>query len=145
MSHHDAQHYAAKHAPDTTLNPAIAAGVQRLARNGKITCAQAHQLAADLDVSPFEVGKTLDLLEIRIAQCQLGLFAKRENPAAQIHATPLPPAVMTSLERITEPGKPVSCRKAWDFAAQQNVSRASVGAACNALQIKIVACQLGTF
>ena len=149
MSHHDAQHYAAKHTPDTALNPEIAAEIEQTlsqsATQGKITCAQAHQIASKLGVSPVEVGKTLDLLEIRISQCQLGLFANRETSDSQIRLEDLPPALVASLEPLTAAGKALSCREAWKIAEQQTILKTLVSAACDVLQIKIVECQLGTF
>ncbi len=145
MSHHDAQHYAAKHEPDTSVNPAIAAEVQHVVEHGKITCVQAHQIAAKLEVSPVDVGKTCDLLEIRIAKCQLGLFAKRETPDSRVRLEDLPAAVLASLENLRDTDTSLSCRNAWELADQQTVLKGVVGAACDALEIKIVECQLGTF
>ncbi len=149
MSHQDAQHYAAKHAPDTATNPEIAAEIQQsvsqTATQGKMTCAQAHQIASNLGVSPAEVGKTLDLLEIRITQCQLGLFANRETSSSQVRLEDFQPALIASLETLKAAGEPLSCYHAWELATQQGLLKALVGAACDALQIKIVECQLGTF
>jgi len=145
MSHQDAQHYAAKHAPDTAMNPEIAAEIQQSAIQGKMTCAQAHQIASKLGVSPSEVGKTLDLQEIRITQCQLGLFANRETPDSQVRLEDFPPALIAGLEPFKAAGETLSCCEAWELAKQHTLLKALVGAACDALQIKIVECQLGTF
>jgi hypothetical protein len=144
MSHHDAGHYAAKHAPEISVNPAIATAIISQSQQGKITCADAHRIAIELEVSPADVGKAIDLLEIRITHCQLGLFAKRETPATRERIEKFPPSLTTSLEAAQTEGR-LSCREAWRIAKEQNLSKAMVGTACNTLQIKIVACQLGTF
>jgi hypothetical protein len=144
MSHHDSGHYAAKHASDTPINPEIAAAVKKFVKQGKISCAHAHRIAANLGVSPADVGKTIDLLEIRISQCQLGLFARRETPNTPLRPEETSVAVATSLQAAQSEGR-LSCREPWRIAEEEELSREMVGAACDALRIKLVACQLGTF
>ncbi|MBS4024429.1 MAG: hypothetical protein KGZ96_02005 [Clostridia bacterium] len=46
---------------------------ERLIGN-RLTCAQAHQIAEELNVSLAEVGKKADDLGIKIAKCMLGCF-----------------------------------------------------------------------
>ncbi len=48
--------------------------VKEAAVDSKVTCAQAHWIAADLEVPVPLVGRALDLLEIKISRCQLGCF-----------------------------------------------------------------------
>jgi hypothetical protein len=144
MSHQDAGHYAAKHPSDTTTRPEIAGAVKKFLAQGKISCAHAHRIASNLAVSPADVGKTIDLLEIRISQCQLGLFAGRETPNTPLRVEEVSPALTTSLQAAQSKGR-LSCREAWRIAEEQKVSKARIGAACDALQIKLVECQLGTF
>ena len=42
--------------------------------DNKISCAQAHWIASDLEVPVPLVGRALDLLEIKLSRCQLGCF-----------------------------------------------------------------------
>lgn len=144
MSHHDSGHYAAKHASDTPVNPTIAAAVKKFVKQRKISCAHAHRIAAELGVSLVDVGKTIDLLEIRISRCQLGLFAKRETPDTPLRTDEVSSALTTSLQAAQSEGR-LSCRDAWRIAEEQGLSKAVIGAACDTLRIKLVACQLGTF
>lgn len=44
------------------------------AKDGRITCTEARQLAEELQVPPATVGKTCDELKIRIKACELGCF-----------------------------------------------------------------------
>ena len=74
MPHESAGKYGTKHPPGTRADPAIAAAVQEVVEDGRISCAVAHDIATDLGVATGEVGKTIDLLERRISKCQLGLF-----------------------------------------------------------------------
>lgn len=48
--------------------------IKELAPNNKLSCAKAHQLAADLDVEPDEIGELCDELKIKIYGCRLGCF-----------------------------------------------------------------------
>ena len=73
MTHEDAGHYAAKH-PNAKADPAIAAAIEEKQTDGRITCAAAHAIASKLGCPPEAVGVNIDLLEMRIAKCQLGLF-----------------------------------------------------------------------
>lgn len=48
--------------------------VKETAVDNRISCAQAHWIAADLEVPVPLVGRALDLLEIKLSRCQLGCF-----------------------------------------------------------------------
>jgi hypothetical protein len=48
--------------------------VKREAKEGRILCARAQELAGELGVPIPLVGRALDLLEIKIVECQLGCF-----------------------------------------------------------------------
>ena len=41
---------------------------------GKISCAECHKIAEELEVSLKEVGQAADELKIKITSCQLGCF-----------------------------------------------------------------------
>lgn len=59
----------AEEVPDDVIE-----AVKAEAREGKITCARAHLIAAELEVAVPVVGRALDLLGIKISRCQLGCF-----------------------------------------------------------------------
>lgn len=144
MTHHDEGHYAAKYPPGASPDPRIAEGLQAKLLDGKISCAAAHQIAKELQVTPADVGKTIDLLEIRINKCQLGLFGyapqkKIVQPAAQV-SSELRKAITEAMDE-----KGLSCKAVWEIADRCKVSRLDVSAACEALEVKISSCQLGTF
>ena len=99
MSHEDSGHYAAKHAPGTQLNPQIAELIKQRTSQGKITCSDAHRIAHELDVPPAEVGVTIDLLEIKLSRCQLGLFGYGQKKRIVRPAEHVSPEVKDALER----------------------------------------------
>jgi hypothetical protein len=144
MSHTDAGHYAAKHAPGIQINPQIAELVKQYTSNGRITCADAHTIAQELNVSPAEVGVIIDLLEIQLSTCQLGLFGYGPQKRIVQPAEHVSPKLKNALENAQRDNR-LSCFSAWKFAERFGISRIDIAAACEALQVKISACQLGTF
>ncbi len=48
--------------------------VKEAAVDNRVTCAQAHWIAADLEVPVPLVGRALDFQEIKLCRCQLGCF-----------------------------------------------------------------------
>jgi hypothetical protein len=144
MSHEDAGHYAAKHAPDTPLNPKIAEQVRQRTTDGKITCTDAHRIAQDLNVTPAEVGVMIDVLEVRVSKCQLGLFGYGPKKRIVQPAEHVAPEARTALAEAQQDGR-ISCLTCWNLAQQLGLSRIALAAACETVQLKIVDCQLGTF
>jgi hypothetical protein len=146
MAQEDKGHYAAKH-KNTTLDERIAVAVKSKADGGKLACPVAEQLAAELGVPMVEIGRTADLLEIRIGGCQLGLFGhtreeKGVKPAEEVSER----LEIILRSRLTGgPAGPMPCEAAWDIAALQEMPRLKVSCACEKLGIKIKPCQLGAF
>ncbi|MBW1713310.1 MAG: hypothetical protein JRJ59_09215 [Deltaproteobacteria bacterium] len=144
MTREDAGHYAAKHKDNRELNPALAEAVQKRAVKTEMACAVAFQTAEETGNSPAEVGRTLDLLEIKIVKCQLGLFgfepqSGKVKPAEQISAE-LKEALLSGLKEGRVP-----CAECWAIAARLNLTKMAVARACDKLGLKIGHCQLGVF
>jgi len=148
MTHADAGGYAAKHPSGMVVEEKLAKAVRDEAVQGKIACAQAERISANLGISLKEVGVAADLLEIRIKNCQLGLFGypkdkfpggKTVEPAKEV----MPDMEAAIRARLVE-GK-LSCKAAWDIAAERTLSKMAVSAACENLKIRIKPCQLGAF
>jgi len=144
MTHENTRNYSAKHLPDKKLDSKIAEAVKLQAINGRISCASGHKIAGKLKVPPAEVGISIDLLEMRINKCQLGLFgyfpeSKIVKPAGEVS----PEMEKTILKRLTDDR--LSCSAAWEIAKIFNIPKMEVSSACEALQIKISDCQLGAF
>ncbi len=143
MTHSDAGRYAAKHKPGAAPDPRIVEAVRQKAAEGGLACAEAERIAKTLSVSLPEIGRTLDLLELRIGRCQLGLFGYAEGKAVAAAA-----AVSEDLEaairaRLADGRLP--CRAAWEIAAELKIARMEVSAVCEAQKIRIKPCQLGAF
>jgi hypothetical protein len=143
MAHKDAGRYAAKHEPGVTPDEVIAGAVREKTASGALACAEAERIGVALGVSLAEIGRTLDLLELRIGRCQLGLFGypggKAIHPAAAV-AADFEAAIRGSLV-----GGRLPCKGAWEIAAERKIPRMDVSTACEALKLRIKPCQLGAF
>ena len=144
MAQKDRGHYAQKHSLNEKPDQRIAKAVRGKVNSGELSCSTAFKIAQELEASPAEVGLTLDLLEIPVIQCQLGLFGhrpqKRIVKAAEVISTPLEEAIHRNLVKGRLP-----CPAAWEIAQSLKVSKMAVSMACESLKIKICNFQLGTF
>jgi hypothetical protein len=143
MTHEDAGNYAGKRR-GAALNETIAARIKEKISNNRISCAEAHSIAAELNADPDDVGTAIDLLEVRIIKCQLGLFGygKQKNIPA------LPDTIDPDIELAIKSSlvnDRLACSTAWEIAKRFNVSKAMVSAVCEKMKIKISPCQLGAF
>ena len=144
MTHEDAGHYRLKHPSQTELDPRIADAVKRKATNNRISCASAHKIADETGATPAEVGVVLDLLEMRITNCQLGLFGHSPEKKAVKSSETVSPELEKAIRNAIEDNR-ISCLSCWEIAARFDIARIDVSAACEALEVKIGACQLGAF
>jgi hypothetical protein len=144
MAQKDRGHYAQKHEHHQKPNQRIVTEVKEKDINGELSCSNAFIIAEKLEVSPAEVGLTLDLLEMPVIQCQLGLFGhkpkKRIVTAAEVISTSLEEAIRRNLVEGRLP-----CLSAWEIAKSLMVTKMAVSRACESLKIKICNCQLGAF
>jgi len=147
MTHEDAGKYALKHPSGARTDEQIAKTIREKSPGKELACAVAEKIAKDLGVRIPEVGVTADLLEMKIKECQLGLFGwgKKSDHGKEIRAAGSISAEMKSaLEKATENGA-VTCAVAWLIAGRLGTERRAVSAACETLGLKIRACQLGAF
>lgn len=144
MAHEDAGHYAAKHPQGTELNAAIAAEIEKKSQESALSCAAAHTIAEALGTAPAEVGRNMDLMEVRLTKCQLGLFGYTPNKKIVTAAERVAPELEAALLGVVAEGR-LSCESAWQIAAAQGIKRMDLSAACEALGLKVKPCQLGAF
>ena len=144
MTHEDAPHYSTKHPIGTPLDKLVVEALEARAVEGTITCAQAFVVVDHLGRTPAEIGRTADLLEYRITECQLGLFGY--SPAKKIvrPAEQVPDNVREQLDRFVREGT-VSCAACWKIADSLGLERMDVSAVCERLDVKVQPCQLGAF
>lgn len=144
MAKKDEGKFRAKHPQGATPDKNIAAHLRGVIREGTVHCAAAFVVAERLGIAPQEVGVTIDLLEAKIDECQLGLFGYGKERKKVTAAQSIPSAMEDAIMNALVDGR-LPCRIAWDLARDHTVSRMSIAAACEKLGIRISRCQLGSF
>ena len=144
MTREDAGHYSIKHPKGTTYDPALAEALEQKAPDGLLSCTTAHEIASAFAVPPAEVGKTADLLEYRIVECQMGLFGYSPEKRIVKPADEVSDQLRDSLQRYAADGR-ISCATCWKIADDLALEKMAVSSACERLGIKVKHCQLGAF
>ncbi|MGD9038460.1 MAG: hypothetical protein PVH82_02405 [Desulfobacteraceae bacterium] len=144
MTRKDKGHYAKKHPSDSKIDQKLAEAVQNRTVEGEIPCAAAFKIVNELKVSPLEVGFTIDILEIPVTKCQLGLFGYEPRRRFVQPAESVSPGLEDTIRKALVNDR-LTCTAAWEIAERLGIGKMDVTAACEALKIKIAFCQLGTF
>ena len=144
MTHLDKGKYFKKHPKESKIDNDLKQEIIGQAKDNNITCKKAEEIARKKGVAIGEIGKAIDILNINIIECQLGLFGydkakKIVQPAKEV-ASQLKENITSALKDGRLP-----CAAAWKIAEKLNIPRMKVCAACEVLQIKIKPCQLGAF
>jgi hypothetical protein len=143
MTHEDAGHYAGKRS-GAELNKMIAALVKENISENTISCAEAHRIAVQLNTAPAEVGTAIDLLEVRMNKCQLGLFGHGKQKNIPALSDKIDPEIESAIKSSLINSR-LACSSAWEISKRFNVSKPTVAAVCETMKIKISPCQLGAF
>ena len=144
MKQQNGKKFAEKHESNAQLNQEIKDQIISQTKNNELPCAVAHKIAADLNVSPAEVGKTADLLEMMLVKCQLGLFGYTPEKKIVKPEASEDPDLTSAIQDARVDGV-LSCENAWEIAGRFDISRMKVSSVCEQLKIKIKPCQLGAF
>ena len=91
-----------------------------------------------------QIGKAMDILEIPISKCQLGLFGY--SPVSRIiqPAESVPEDLEAAIRKAMIDGR-LPCAAAFHLAADFKLAKIRVSSACEKLKIRVSACQLGAF
>ncbi len=136
--------YRAKHPEETKVSDALHQAVAHKITAGRISCQAALAIARRLKVAPLEVGKAIDLQEVRIEACQLGLFGYGAEKHGPQEARRILAGLEAAIRQALVHGR-LSCVDAWSIADAHRVARIDVARTCETLRIKICQCQLGAF
>ncbi|WP_020587496.1 hypothetical protein [Desulfobacter curvatus] len=143
MEHQDSGPDAKRHS-GAQLDQTRSQAILQASSNGRLTCASAHRLAKAQNCLPKQIGIQADLLELRIAQCQLGLFG---SPQGKKNFNPDAGITQQLKDRILDAqsdGK-IDCKTCWEIAKEFKITRIDMGSVCERLEIRIKPCQLGVF
>ena len=144
MTKDDAGHYGKKHPSGSETDSRVVDALKQQASAGGVPCAVAFKVASELDVTPGLVGKTADLLELKLEKCQIGLFGYEPDRRIVEPAETVSGELETWIRKELTDGR-LSCEKAWEIAKELGLAKMAVSSACERLSIKINACQLGAF
>ncbi|MCP4107007.1 MAG: hypothetical protein GY749_15965 [Desulfobacteraceae bacterium] len=136
--------FSEKHGADAVADSAVKGEILKLAKNDEIPCAVAFQISENLQVSPGQVGKTADILNLRLVKCQLGLFGYKPEKKIVRPQNNADQEIKDAISNALTDGR-LQCRSAWDIASQFKIPRMKISGICENLGIKIKACQLGAF
>ncbi len=144
MKRQNGKTFADKHGSDAQINARIKDALGQQTRNNEVPCAVAFEIAEALQVSPADVGKTADLLEFELVNCQLGLFGYKPDKKIVAPNAAENPDLEQAIRDALIDGK-LPCRTAWEIAGSHGLSKMAISAICEHLGIKIKTCQLGAF
>jgi hypothetical protein len=145
VTHRDEGHYAEKHGALTQLDQAITEAIRRHSVGGKLSCVAAFRIAEEMSIKPSKLGKALDLLEMKITECQLGLFGHEKGKRLVVKpADTVPPDLGKALRAGLVNGR-LPCATAWEIAKRFDVPKMNITSACERLNLRIAQCQLGAF
>ena len=144
MAHQDKGKYFKKHPEGTKVDDALKQEILKASKDKNISCRAAEKIYQSTGKTFAEIGVAIDMLNINIAQCQLGLFGfdgkQKRVPTADSVAPDLEAAIRAALVN----GR-LACDAAWGIADQLKIKRPDVSAACENLKIKVKPCRLGAF
>lgn len=144
MSKSHEEGFARKHPQSAVLEERLASAVREKIKAGHISCAAAHGVAERLGRLPADIGRTIDLMEVRLSRCQLGLFGYLPEKRIVKKADHWDAGLETDIRAALQSGR-LPCATAWSIADRYKLSRLEIANVCEALGIKIRPCQLGAF
>lgn len=144
MTHADKDKYFKKHPEGSKVDDELKQEIINHIKKNNITCKKAEEIAGEAGYSLEETGMAIDILNINITKCQLGLFGYGETKKIVQPAKEITPELKESIRSALKE-EMLSCAAAWEIAGKLNIPRMKVSAACETLQIKIKPCQLGAF
>ena len=119
MTSHDRGHYSGKHPQEKRVDPVIAKAITEHAvqdtADKTITCAAAFKAADACGAAPGEAGFTADKLEIRIIECQMGIFGYKPDKKVVKPMDIVPGALEKAIKDKLDKDKRLSCSFAWEI------------------------------
>ncbi|HOW57085.1 MAG TPA: hypothetical protein PKZ12_03720 [Smithellaceae bacterium] len=144
MTHEDKGRYFLKHPGKITVEQSLKQEIIKRSLDNKISCSAAAAIARKKKVTMSEVGMAIDILNLSITKCQIGLFGHDEKKKIAGPVKNIEPGLREAIINALINDK-LPCKSAWEIAAAMKISRLTVGNACDTLKIKIKPCQLGAF
>lgn len=110
--------------------------LDNLNEDGKLPCVKALQLARNLKIDSHAMLDITDDLKVKIGECELGVFGKKELGAVDHE-------LYKKIESYSDENKKVTCTKLWEEAQNSNMKK--VRSTVEQTDIFVTYCQLGCF
>jgi hypothetical protein len=144
MTHLDKGKFFEKHPKGTQISEDLKQEILKQAKDNNIACKAAEKISQKKKAAMSEIGVAIDMLNINIAQCQLGLFGYDGKTKLVNAADSISPDLESGIKAALV-GNRLPCTAAWEIADKLGMKRLEVCAACEKLKIKVKPCQLGAF
>lgn len=144
MTHMDKGQFFKKHPEGTKVGDALKQEILKQTKDNNIFCKAAEKISESQNVAMNEIGVAIDMLNINIVGCQLGLFGFDGKQKHVVAAPSVIPDLEASIRQALVNGR-MPCTAAWTIASQFELKRLDVCAACEKLGIRVKPCQLGAF
>lgn len=110
--------------------------LENLNENNRLPCVKALSLARELDIDPKAMVDVTDELQVKIGECELGVFGARP-------LGPVDDELYNKILTFSDENKKVECPKLWEEA--KNSSMQNVRSTVKQTDIFVTYCQLGCF
>jgi len=144
MTHMDKGKFFEKHPQQTKVDEALKQEILKQTKDNNISCRAAEKISKDKNTAMSEIGVAIDMLNINIAQCQLGLFGYEGKSKLVLAAESVSPDLESAIKAALIDQR-LPCAAAWKIADELGMKRLDVCAASEKLKIKVKPCQLGAF
>lgn len=144
MTHMDKGKFFKKHPEGTTISDALKQEILKQTKDNDISCKAAEKISLGTNTSMHEIGVAIDMLNINLAKCQLGLFGYEGKSKLVTAAASVAPELEAGIKAALIDNR-LPCTTAWKIADGLGLKRLDVCAACEKLNIRIKPCQLGAF
>ncbi|MFC2014848.1 hypothetical protein ACFLUP_02520 [Chloroflexota bacterium] len=112
--------------------------------DGRLPCQAAFEIAGELKINRKQVGESVNSLEIRITDCQLGFFQKQKASHDDLEGKEIDQTLVDEIVSSLVEGR-LTCPVAFRVANKLKVTPKDVGDAATKQGISVINCQLGLF
>ncbi|OQY02240.1 MAG: hypothetical protein B6I26_01445 [Desulfobacteraceae bacterium 4572_130] len=143
MTKKHAKDYAIKHS-GKRINKKAEKIIKQKSKDEKITCKSLHIAAKEIGITPSDAGIQIDLMGLKLIECQLGVFGYLPNGKILKKEIKFSKQVEKIIEKNTQNGK-IICKKCWEIAKNLKMKKLDISSIANIKNIKIKNCQLGAY
>ncbi|MBI4296145.1 MAG: hypothetical protein HY667_03395 [Chloroflexi bacterium] len=126
---------------DNTLEQEIRAAL----KDSHLSCAIAWEIAKKHRINRLSMGEAVDMLGVRIVDCQLGCFGVRKATHGDLVNVKLNASLAQEIQRSLSDDGILHCAIACKIAQRAGVTPKEVGDAATLMHVHIGNCQLGCF